>query len=319
MNDKNNVLTIGTFDGVHLGHQSLLRQIVDFARKNQKKSIVLTYKHHPLETLNNTVFPYLLTEEIKRRRLLNKLGIDEIQYIPFDNQFAGISAESFLENYLIREFQPYALIAGYDTHFGRDRKGNIELLQKFAKKHHFQVIQAEAFSLQSNLIISSSIIRDFIRNGLVDLAQTYLGYYYSVMGHVVTGRQIGRTMGFPTINLNPSEKHKLIPSAGVYICLCKIYSQIDKMEFENDDEYHFCVTNIGVSPSIKADSEMTIESHLIDFKGDLYGKEVELYFLSRIRNEEKFSDKQKLIRQIDLDIRYARDFFKNFEGWDRLW
>ncbi|HPM01651.1 MAG TPA: bifunctional riboflavin kinase/FAD synthetase [Candidatus Cloacimonadota bacterium] len=319
MNDKENVLTIGTFDGVHLGHQSLLKQLASFAKTHQKKSIVLTYKHHPLETLYNTVFPYLLTEEIKRRRLLRKLGIDEIQYIPFDNQFASISAEDFLQNYLIPTFHPYAIIAGYDTHFGRDRKGNIQVLEKFSPIYHYQVLQAEAFTIQNNLIISSSIIRDFIRNGYVDLAQTYLGYYYSVIGHVITGKQIGRTLGFPTINLDPAEKHKLIPGAGVYICLCKIYNQAENLEFENDEEYHFCVTNVGVCPSIKDDNEITIESHLIDFKGDLYCKEVELYFLSKIRNEETFESKQQLIKQIDLDIRYARDYFNKFRDWNKLW
>lgn len=303
MNKNNNatVLTIGTFDGVHLGHKYLLSNLVEFAKKYDKRSLLITYNRHPLETLHSNVFPYLLTEKEKKIELIKQIGIDEIVFLDFNQEFSNLEANSFLEDYIIKLYHPFAIFSGYDTHFGKNRNGNLDLLNRFSKKHDFQVIQAEPYTIQENLIISSSMIREFIRKGMIDTANSYLGYNYSLLGDVVTGKQIGRTLGFPTINISPIDKMKLIPDIGVYVTLCII-----------DQKSYYSVTNIGNSPTIKTNSGITIEAHLLDFKGDLYNKKVELIFLSKIRGEIKFNTKLELIKKIESDITYTRNYMNNY-------
>ncbi|MDD3501841.1 MAG: riboflavin biosynthesis protein RibF, partial [Candidatus Cloacimonetes bacterium] len=284
----------------------------------KKTSIVLTYKKHPREVIRKELSPYILAEDIKRTRILKKLGVDQIAYIPFDEKFALISAEEFIESYLIKNFNPAAIIIGYDTHFGHNKKGNIDLLEEYAKKFNFELIQTEPLTMQNNKIISSSLIRDFVKNGLMENAQHYLGYYYSIMGNVVSGKQLGRKMGFPTINIKPIEKYKLIPANGVYVAACKVYKKSDKFLPESQD-FYICAANIGTSPSVKTSGLITIEGHLINYTGDLYHNDVELYFLHKIRDEIKFDNKEQLIKQIDTDVKYTVDFFDKFQDWAKLW
>ncbi|HPY96418.1 MAG TPA: bifunctional riboflavin kinase/FAD synthetase [Candidatus Cloacimonadota bacterium] len=317
-NEKNKIITIGTFDGIHLGHQALISNLIEHAKKEQKTSLVLTYKQHPLETLRSDLEPFILTEGIKKVRILKKLGVDCIDYIPFTKQYAQTSAFDFLKSFLIDNFHPYAIVTGYDTRFGHNREGDIKFLIEHANEFDYQVIQTNIFTMQNSKIISSSLIRDLIRHGLIENAQSYLGYYYSILGNVVGGKQLGRTMGFPTININPIEKNKLIPGHGVYITLCRIYEPKDSFS-SNDNAFHICVTNIGTSPSVKIDSKMTVESHLINFTGDLYEKDVELFFLARIRDEIKFESKELLIKQIESDVIKTIDYFTKFNDWNKLW
>lgn len=306
-NIKNAVISIGTFDGVHLGHQYLLNYMVKMAQGYNKKSIVITYLRHPIETVHDHIYPYLITDFKIRERLIKKTGIDEIFYIDFTPQFASMSAETFLSDYLIPTFEPQAIITGYDTHFGKDRKGDYELLERLKHRYHFDVYKTEPYMIQNNLIVSSSLIRDFIRNGMIELANKYLGHYYTICGHVAHGKKIGRLLGYPTINLKPEDPHKLLPKSGVYLSLCK-----------KEDQIFYSVTNIGVNPSVKDDQQLSIESHLIDFQGDLYTQNIELFLISRIRDEKKFDSKYALVKQIEEDISYARNYFVNFSEWNKI-
>lgn len=300
------ILTIGTFDGVHRGHQYLFSEMVRLAKEENARSLVITYNRHPLETISNQVFPYLLTEKSQKESLIHSMGIDHIEFLDFNREMSQYSARKFLQDYIIQRHHPDWIVCGYDTHFGFNREGNTEFLKKQAHRHHYQVLEVDALSCNQDIIVSSSLIRDLIRKGMVDNAFTYLGYYYSLRGQIITGKKIGRTLGFPTMNLKLTDKYKLIPDSGVYITISMI-----------DEQSYFGLTNIGVSPSIKTENIVEVETHLLDFNGDLYHKEVQVFFMEKIRSERKFNTKAELISQIEKDISYTRNYlmgFKNFEG-----
>ncbi len=304
---QNCILTIGTFDGVHKGHQYLFSKMKELSLHYKTKSIVITYNRHPIETLNNSIFPYLLNDKEQKEALIKASGIDEIVFLDFSEEIARQSAEDFLKDTIIKLYKPSWIVCGYDTHFGHNREGNSKFLQSHSHKYQYQIYEVDALSYNQDIIISSSLIRDLIRKGFVDNVLTYLGYYYSIKGIVITGKKIGRTLGFPTINLLPKDKFKLIPDSGVYLTLTNIEGNLI-----------FGLTNIGVSPSIKSDNKVEIETHLLNFSGDLYSKEVQLYFLEKIRNERKFAQKSQLITQIEKDIQYAQNFIMSFNKWEYI-
>lgn len=300
------VLTIGTFDGVHLGHQFLLQETVRNARIHNTESLVITYPRHPLEIVHQTVFPYLLTEFSKREKLIKKNGIDKISYLNFDKKMSKMTADEFMENIIIKEYNPHIIVIGYDTHFGVNRCGTTEYLVKNARKFNYNVLELEPLIID-NVIPGSSLIRDLISAGMVDSAHKYLGYYYSILGSVVSGKKIGRTLGFPTINLKPLEENKLIPQKGVYFSCIKL-----------GENYYYGATNIGVSPSIKSENVLEIETFLFNFSASVYNQEVELYFIEKIRDEKKFSSHQELINQIHYDVETIKQKIENFHGWSNI-
>jgi riboflavin kinase/FMN adenylyltransferase len=199
---KHPVVAMGTFDGVHLGHQKLLEKLKEKAKAVNGESVVITYYHHPLETIHKTTFPYLLTEKDKKEELIKKLGIDYVLYLDFNEKMAQMEPEKFLKDIIIDEVKAKELIVGYDTHFGKNRAGEYEFLKKNEARFGYTIEFVEPFKIE-NMIISSSIIRDFIREGDIIDALKLLGRYYSVAGFVITGHRIGREIGFPTINVQP--------------------------------------------------------------------------------------------------------------------
>ena len=297
-NFKYPVVTMGTFDGVHLGHQELIRRLVKIARDNSGEAVIITYYHHPLETIHKKTFPYLLTERDKKEELLKSIGVNEVLYLKFTSDLAAMKPLDFLQKIIMEEMHSRELVVGYDTHFGRNRVGNVEFLRDCAARFNYRVNLVPPFKL-NNQIVSSSLIRDLIREGNMLKAKNHLGRYYSISGNVIKGHKLGRDLGYPTINLSPHDSNKLIPAIGVYACKIKI----DKRDWIG-------VTNIGYSPTLKMDRIKQVETHIIDFSGDLYDNKVEIFFYQRLRDEFYFRSKDELIKAISRDIRSTRRIFE---------
>ena len=293
---KNPVVAMGTFDGVHLGHRKLLTELKQKAKEIGGESIVITYYHHPLETIHKKTFPYLLTEKDEKEKLLKEFT-DCVLYLNFSDEMAQMSAFDFLNEILLKEIKAKHLIVGYDTHFGYKREGNYEFLMSHKDKLNFDVDLTEPYKIQ-NRIVSSSLIRDLIREGNVQETSEFLGRNYSVFGKVVKGHRIGREIGFPTINIVPDDPYKLIPAIGVYVCEV----MVNNHKFSG-------VTNIGYSPTLKEVSVKEIETFIIDFDEDIYDENVEVIFRKRLRDEIHFKSKEELVKKISEDVREAREFF----------
>lgn len=290
------VLTMGTFDGVHRGHQKLLKLMCKKAKEVGGEAVVLSYYHHPLETIHKKTFPYLLTEREKKEKFLKELGVDCILYLNFDEKLAMLPPQNFISDILVNEIGMKEIFVGYDTHFGKNRDGDFELIKEYEKEYSYKTYFVSPFRLK-NRIVSSSMIRDLIREGDIETAEFYLGRRYSLIGKVVRGKRIGNRLGYPTINIEPLEHNKLIPALGVYIS--KIH--IGKTSF-------WGLTNIGYSPSIKRERLKTIEAYILDFSGNLYDKKVEISFNKRLRDEKYFENPSKLITAIDEDVKALKKY-----------
>ena len=294
-NFQNPIFTMGTFDGLHLGHQKLLKYVVKRAKEIKGESVVLTYYHHPMETILDKVHPYLITEKDLKEKYLKDFGIDHVLFLNFDKQMALMSAKDFLEEVIIKRIKAKEIVFGYDAHFGKNREGNYHYLKEQAKNYNFALHFVPPFKMDKQ-IIKSSLIRDLLMQGNISLVNKYLNREFNILGKVIKGKQIGRELGFPTINLQVMDKHKIIPKNGVY--LTKIFLE---------NKVYFCLTNIGFSPTIKNSSFREIETYILDFKGNLYQQEINLLFLERIRSEIKFSSKESLIIQIKNDVEKAKE------------
>ncbi len=292
------VVTMGTFDGVHLGHVKLLDRVVEKAEEKNTKSVVITYYHHPLETIHKKTFPYLLTERDKKEKLIKNCGINCVLYLDFNEKMAQMPPEDFLKKIILTEIGTQDLVVGHDTHFGNSREGNYQFLKDRTLNYNYNIELIKPVKM-NNHIISSSLIRDYIREGDMQYAAKLLGRNYSIYGSVRLGHRIGRKLGFPTINIQPLDANKLIPAIGVYICEVLVNSK----KFVG-------VTNIGYSPTLKTTRIKEIETHILDFDDDLYHKDVEISFNKKLREEMHFKNKNDLIEAIAKDIRETRKFFE---------
>ncbi|OQX70445.1 MAG: riboflavin biosynthesis protein RibF [Candidatus Cloacimonas sp. 4484_275] len=274
---------MGTFDGVHLGHRKLLKSLRKRADETGGEAVVITYYHHPLEIIHKKTFPYLLTERHKKEELIKNLGIDCVLYLNFDEKMAEMTADEFLTEILLGELETREFVVGYDTHFGKKREGNSEFLEKNAEKFHYRVETVEPLKID-NRIVSSSLIRDFVREGNMQSVERFLGRKYSLFGKVVSGKKIGRKIGFPTINVEPSDPNK--------------------------KQKYIAVTNIGYSPTLKKTNIKEIETFILDFEGEVYDKEVEIIFHRRLRDEVLFPSENDLIKAIFKDVEQTRRYFQ---------
>jgi riboflavin kinase/FMN adenylyltransferase len=282
------ILTLGTFDGVHKGHQKILKKLNSEANKAKLKSIVLTFFPHPRIVLNPRSNLKLINTIKERSELLEKSGIDFLITHPFDKTFSELSPEKFVKNILVDKLKIKKILIGYDHKFGKNRTAGIEDLKKFGLKYDFDVIEISAKE-QNKVTISSTKIRKSIENGDFNKAKSFLGYHFNIEGLVIKGNAIGRTIGFPTANLDVSEDYKLIPKRGVYL----IFSLIENKKV-------FGMMNIGIKPTLNNDRE-TIEVNFFDWEKDLYTKLIKVYVLDFIRDEQKFTSLIKLEEQIKLD------------------
>ena len=282
------ILTLGTFDGVHKGHQKILKKLNSEANKAKLKSIVLTFFPHPRIILNPRSNLKLINTIKERSELLEKSGINFLITHPFDKTFSELSPEKFVKNILVDKLKIKKILIGYDHKFGKNRTAGIEDLKKFGLKYDFDVIEISAKE-QNKVTISSTKIRKSIENGDFNKAKSFLGYHFNIEGLVIKGNAIGRTIGFPTANLDVSEDYKLIPKRGVYL----IFSLIENKKV-------FGMMNIGIKPTLNNDRE-TIEVNFFDWEKDLYKKLIKVYVLDFIRDEQKFTSLIKLEEQIKLD------------------
>ncbi|MDO9111226.1 MAG: bifunctional riboflavin kinase/FAD synthetase [Desulfatirhabdiaceae bacterium] len=291
---NNAVITIGNFDGVHIGHQALFHEVIEKAEEIGGTSIAMTFDPHPLRVLNHNKTLSLITRSEHKLELISASGIDVLICIPFTREFAAMSARAFVEQ-LVKRVGMKAIVTGNDYTFGRNREGNVDLLKSLGQEMGFEVLISDWIqtSLVKPVRISSTRIRELIAKGKVGAAKKLLGRFYQVRGTVVTGRNRGgKLLGFPTANLVLQDE--LCPKAGVYA-----------VTVECLDRQFMGVANIGYSPTF-SDNIFTVEVHILDFHNDIYGKNIRVNFIERIRDEIKFSGISELSEQIRKDIEYAR-------------
>lgn len=293
--DKKTILTLGTFDGVHIGHAAILRKLTQNTNNGEFESTVLTFFPHPRMVLQGKFDLKLLNTINEKIELLEKIGIENLIIHPFDESFAQLSAEEFVKTVLVDQLHIQKIIIGYDHRFGKNRTANIEDLTAFGLKYGFEVEQISAQEIDA-ISISSTKIRNALELGDIDLANQYLGYSYFLSGTVVKGKQLGRTIGFPTANIELDEDYKLVPKNGVYIVCAKI-----------EDQLVNGMMNIGFNPTVEGKNK-TIEVHLFDFNSDLYNHKIKISIKYPIRSEQKFESiavlKQQLIKDKEFSIQY---------------
>ena len=289
------MVTIGTFDGVHLGHQKIITQITAAARDKDCDSLVLTFFPHPRMVLQKGTEMKQLNTIEEKTMLLEQLGVDHLVIHPFDKAFSRMTAEEFVKVVLVDTFRLKKIIIGYDHRFGRNRTADINDLITFGETYGFEVAQISAEEL-NDVSISSTKIRTALNEGNIELANNYLGYPYAVTGEVVKGQQLGRTIGYPTANISVREDYKLIPQNGVYVVKSTIQGKTV-----------FGMMNIGNRPTVNGTSQ-TIEVHFLDFEQDLYNQTISVSLLKRLRSEQKFPSLDALKAQLLQDKNDSASF-----------
>lgn len=285
------MVTIGTFDGVHLGHHKVLDTLKEIAFRINGDSVVFTFYPHPRQVLTPEEHNLRLLNTIDEKiGLIREAGVDHLVVYPFTLDFSKLSYSEFVKRVLVDQIHTQCLVVGYDHRFGKDREGGFDYLQKCADRYGFEVVKLDVL-LMDEINISSTRIRNFLESGEIAKANSYLGYSYMLHGRVVEGQKLGRTIGFPTANIESSDVNKLIPGYGVYA-----------VEVEVSDNVYKGMLNIGTRPTFNQNADnRSIEVHLFDFNDSVYGQEVKISFIGRIREERKFSGKEKLVEQLYLD------------------
>ena len=292
----NAIVTIGTFDGVHLGHQAILKDMVKTAKEIGGETVVITFHPHPRQVLNINAanLRFITTQEDKLRHLEDS-GVDNVVVVNFTKEFSRVSSEDFICNYILKYINPVKLVIGYDHHFGNNRMGDFNLLNEMQNKYKFELQRIEAHDVE-NIAVSSTKIRHSLQQGDVERANALLGYQFSYVGKVVSGNKIGREIGYRTANINVEKEFRLIETAGVYAT----YVDYDGKEYKS-------MTYIGKKPTVNNDDTENIEVHLFDFDGDLYDKDIIVRFVKKIRGEHKFESLDALKKQIQIDEKVIKE------------
>lgn len=291
------VATIGNFDGMHVGHQQIVRGVVERARELGSPSAVITFHPHPLTVVAPNRVPKQIITLAQKEELLRDMGVDAMLVVPFSHEFSSWTADRFIEEFLVNALQVKEVHIGRDFCFGAGREGNLQKLTAAGERLHFVVRGVDDIRIRG-IRVSSSIVRDAISKGCLRIVTQSLGRTYSIDGRVATGRKLGRKMGFPTVNVDPA--NELYPEGGVYVTTCR---------FESFDRSFEGVTNVGVRPTLYENYARTIESHILDFDSNVYGDTVRLYFHKLLRREQQFRSALELTNQIRQDILRARSFF----------
>lgn len=292
------IVTIGTFDGIHIGHKKILKDLIATAKKEGKKSVLLTFFPHPRMVLQKDKTILLLNTLDEKSMLLEKMGLDYLIIHPFSKEFSRLTALDFVRDVLVNKLNTSRLIIGYDHHFGKNREGNIHQLKEYSLLYDFKIEEIPAQDID-DVSVSSTKIRVALKEGNLKTANNYLGYHYMLSGIVVKGKKLGGTIGFPTANIEVKESYKLIPSTGVYI----IKTKINAILFHG-------IMNIGFNPTVLG-KHQTIEAHLFDFNENLYGKKITVEFVYFLREERKFKSVEELVAQLNIDKENAISFLSN--------
>ena len=291
--EKPTVITIGTFDGVHLGHQKIIKRVVETAHKNGLLATVFTFFPHPRMIVQHDQQLKLIHTLTEKKQFLQSLGVDLLIVQPFNEAFANLSAEAFVSELLVKHLRVQKVIIGYDHHFGKNRTANIDNMRLFGEQYGFSVEEIPVQEVDE-VSVSSTKIRQALNEGRVEIAEHYLGVPYSFIGKVVHGLKLGRTIGFPTANLQVEASYKLMPKDGVYV----VYSLIEGRKV-------YGMMSIGKNPTIQGNGA-SIEVYFFDFNQDLYGQDLTIYFVKYLREERKFSSVSLLKKQIQDDETAAR-------------
>jgi riboflavin kinase/FMN adenylyltransferase len=290
------IVTLGTYDGVHLGHQTIIHQLVKKAQEKGKDSLLVTFDPHPRKALGLGEI-FLLSTLNEKIELLNQTGLDYLLVLPFTRSFSEQTASEFVHDFLIKSLDISEIILGYDHRFGKNREGNVDLLKSLLGEYNKTVTEIPAQSLHE-ITISSTKIRTALGLGEIDIANQRLGYEYSIGGKIVLGKQLGRTLGYPTANIQLEDLSKLIPEHGVYAVTCILEGQ----RFNG-------MMNIGTKPTLQAGDKTTLEVHIFDFSSDIYQETVRIIFHHRIRAEQKFENLDALKNQLKQDEVTVRNYF----------
>ena len=295
---KKTIVTLGTFDGVHIGHNAILDKICKVAKHENLESVILTFFPHPRKIVSNNYDIKLLNTIEEKSVLLEKIGIQNFIVHPFDKTFSELSPREFVTQVLVEKLNIQKIIIGHDHKFGKDRAADFNDLINFGKEFGFEVEEISAQQI-NEVSVSSTKIRNSLLEGNISLANEYLGYPYVLTGNVVKGNQLGRTIGFPTANIEIPEEYKLIPKIGVYVVTVDV----------NNDTV-FGMMNIGVKPTL-GENKLSIEVHLLDFDKDIYNQKIQVKVLERLRDEQKFDSFDALKSQLEKDKQNTIQYFEN--------
>lgn len=289
--NKDVYVALGSFDGLHKGHLTLIDKVVELSKNNDGLSMVYTFRNHPLEVIDESKAPKIIMDNEEKLEVLSKKGIDVACFIEFNKRFMTIEPEAFIKE-IIDKFNVKGIIIGFNYKFGFKNKGDITLLEKLSEKLGFELYVMNALK-ENGKVISSTLIRELIRGGLINEANKLLTRFYSIKGKVIHGKQLGRTIGFPTANLNITE-NTVLPAMGVY------YTNV-----EIDGKIYKGITNVGNNPTVNGNN-ITVETNILDFFDDIYDKEIRVYFIEKIRNQEKFDSLEVLKGQLENDKNFAK-------------
>jgi riboflavin kinase/FMN adenylyltransferase len=290
--DSPTAVTIGMFDGLHLGHLKVIEGCLSTAQLNQLKTCVITFSNHPADHFTGKRNELLMPMQEKIEAFKN-FGIDYLVIIPFDAYIVELPAKNFIKEHLIDRLKAKKIVLGYDNHFGKNREGSIS----YINEHFSDVIESISIDVAKvdEVIVSSSQIKKYLSEGDITKANAMLGLPYSVSGNVVHGNQNGRKIGFPTANMALNADNKFIPQLGVYLCRVNI-----------EAGQFYGLTNMGYRPTLNKDDGIHIETHLLDFDGDIYGQKIEIQFIEKIRSEKRFDSFEDLKNQIAADLAWAK-------------
>lgn len=291
------VITIGTFDGVHVGHRAIMQRLVAAAKEQGLVSAVLTFFPHPRMVLQKNSDIKLINTLSEKKQLLEDIGLDYFVVEPFTHEFSRLSALEYVRDVLVTQLKAKKIIIGYDHRFGRNRNADIQDLKKYGEQFGFEVEEISAQQLDE-VSVSSTKIRKALAQGDIHTANTYLGYAFTIQGVVTKGKALGRTIGYPTANLHVPQTYKLIPKNGVYVVKALVNNTLT-----------YGITSIGTNPTVGGTAK-SIETFFLDTSTDLYGKELQLQFLQHIREEATFKDLESLKQAIQKDEAFARDYIQ---------
>jgi riboflavin kinase/FMN adenylyltransferase len=297
--EKGCVVSIGMFDGIHIGHQQVINTCIATAKSSNLKSVIITFSNHPAEYFTNAKDINLLTNVNEKIALLASYNLDYLIILPFDYAISQLSANEFVHSILISKLNCKTLVFGYDNHFGKNREGS----QKYIDSEFSELITTVVVYEKKidSEIISSSRIKSLLENGDIQLSNECLGYSYSISSKIIHGNALGRTLGFPTANFSLENLKKVIPATGVYITRSKIYTPGGEYE-------RYGLTNVGYRPTVTEEKILSVETYLLDFDLDIYGCEMTTSFIKKQRNELKFSSLDELKNQIENDKKEAKEY-----------
>ena len=299
------ILTVGTYDGVHSGHQKIIKKLLEYSEKHQLRNLIITFDPHPQIVLQKEGKPKikLLSTIEERLELFEKYGIDNVLIVPFSNEFSMTTPKKFITHYLSKIVGFSMVLIGYDHLFGKNREGSIDLLNKFADKNNYKVEKISALQLsdgREDTVLSSTKIRRALDENNLDLANKYLGYNYIVKGKVIDGDKRGKTIGFPTANIFIMDENKYIPAKGVYFVSIII-----------DGKKYFGMANLGNRPTFVDSNQVLIEVNIFEFDVDIYGEIINVEFIKYLRKEKKFNSREKIIEQITIDRQECKKLVKS--------